>query len=318
MQILLDSNIWRYLVDADAIRLLREATQRAKRSSIVIAPAVLYEAALNEDAKVRGQLLSAMTQRCWKRLMPEAFDEAEELKREIRHLKPLWLRAKPDLNRFRRIRQDWCRAQGGLWDRIQTDSILLRQHEKQAGLLERAQMQARYLREEGRVMPANWLTTPLRSIKGSLPSQHDGWDGSPFEPWRLDGYNVLRVALGTPDHPTYDWLEGEIDLSALFESSAALLHFWLHDVRTESMPRHWLRWGFEFLQRQRKVTDGTPADCQLGTYLAGVDVLATADKIFHDIATKCHQDAPFPIAKSVRLPAGSAAIEPLLDLVRSA
>jgi hypothetical protein len=316
VRILLDSNIWRYLVDADAIRLLREATNREKRTSIVISPAVLYEAAHNEDGVIRRKLLSAMTQRWWKRLMPEAFSEAEELKAEIRRLKPEWLRHRPDMNRFKRFRQDWCRSKGGIWDRIEEDSRLLRDDERESGLLLRAQVQARALREQGREMSAKWLSAPLNLTIGSLPSACDGWDGTPFELWRLAGYNALLSSLSTPGHATYDWMEGEVDLAALSGSSSALLHFWLHEVRTEIMPRHWLRWAFEFLQAQRRVTDGTPADCQLGTYLVDVDAFVTADKIFHSIATKCREDAPFPLAASHLLPAGVAAVEPLLDLVR--
>lgn len=317
MRILLDSNIWRYLVDADAIELLREAAHRAKRTSVVIAPAVLYEAARTEETTIRGKLLRAMTQRWWKRLMPEAFSEAKELKGEIRRLKPEWLRHRPALNRYKRLRQDWCRAQGGIWDRIEQESRLLRAHEKTSEMLLRAQTQARAFREEAKEMPAKWLSVPLQSIQGTLPEPCEGWEGTPFEPWRMDAYSVLLTALDTSAHATYDWMESEVDLTALRASSSTLLHFWLYEVQTGNMPRHWIRWAFEFLQRQRRVSAGTPADSQLGTYLVEVDLFVTADKIFHDIAVKCRNDAPFPVAICHLLPAGGAAVEPLLDLVRA-
>ena len=59
-RILLDSNVWRYFVDADALPELLKVT-RASRHIVVIAPAVLYEAVRTQDVAIRDQLLAAMT-----------------------------------------------------------------------------------------------------------------------------------------------------------------------------------------------------------------------------------------------------------------
>jgi hypothetical protein len=64
------------------------------------------------------------------------------------------------------------------------------------------------------------------------------------------------------------------------------------------MPRHWLWWAFEFLQRHHRVTDGTPADAQFGSYLVEADLMLTADKVLVNIAERCRKDAPFTIADS--------------------
>jgi predicted nucleic acid-binding protein len=81
--ILLDTNVWRYVVDSAALpeltRLVRTCANR-----IAVAPAVVCEALQTGDTEVRKKLILAMTQQEWRRLMPEAFDEAEEIKAEIR------------------------------------------------------------------------------------------------------------------------------------------------------------------------------------------------------------------------------------------
>jgi hypothetical protein len=46
------------------------------------------------------------------------------------------------------------------------------------------------------------------------------------------------------------------------------------------------------------VTEGTPGDTQLGTYLVEVDIMLSADKVLVNIANRCRKDAPFTIAES--------------------
>lgn len=64
MLILLDSNIWRYIADANAAGALQAAVAKA-RHRIVIAPAVLYEALRMRDAPLRRQLAEIMTRPAW-------------------------------------------------------------------------------------------------------------------------------------------------------------------------------------------------------------------------------------------------------------
>ncbi|HEM8495065.1 TPA: hypothetical protein U2Q01_001519 [Burkholderia multivorans] len=88
--------------------------------------------------------------------------------------------------------------------------------------------------------------------------------------------------------------------------------FWFHDVDPVRMPRHWLRSAFEFQQQFHKITDGTPGDCQLGTYLVDVDVMLSADKNFVRFAERCRLEAPFFVGSSVVVPGDRSAIEALL------
>lgn len=294
-RILLDSNVWRYIVDAGALPAIQHAARRS-RNVIVVAPAVLYEAAQTRNEAIRDRLLAAMASRVWKRLMPEAYSEAEELKAEVRRLRPEWVRPNPDLTLFKRVRHDWMRAQGGLWDRIRDDAELLQQ--TQAGMLKRAREQARELRDDAMAWADKWRTANLTKTMASFAAPLPGWNGQPVEPWRVDGLNVFKVSVQTPGHPAIDWLDGELDLELMLFQSASLTTFWLHDVEAVHMPRHWLRWAFEFMQRLHKVTDGTPGDTQLGTYLVDADVFLSADKVFVAIAEKCRADAPFCIAEA--------------------
>lgn len=151
-RILLDSNIWRYFVDAGAIPALGNAARKS-RHTVVIAPATLYEAAYTSETSVRNALLAAMTKPWWKRLMPEAYSEAEEFKTEARRLRSDWLRAHPDLALFKRVRYDWLRAKGGLWDRILDDAKLLQKYEEDSGDRRRARDQAYQMRDEAMSWP---------------------------------------------------------------------------------------------------------------------------------------------------------------------
>jgi len=121
--------------------------------------------------------------------------------------------------------------------------------------------------------------------------------------------------MGVVGHPTFDWIDGELNIELMLAQSASLVKFWLHDVDAQRMPRHWLRWAFEFLQRLHRVTGGTPVDAQLGTYLLDADLLLSADKILVNIAGRCRQDAPFPIAASKIVPSAAGAVASVLELL---
>ncbi len=277
----------------------------------MIAPAVLFEAAHSRDPSVRAALLSAMVDPTWKRLLPEAFSEALELKTEIRRLRSDWLRPNPQLGRYRALLHGWSKKNGGLWDRILTEAEALQLSD--ADYLHACREQAYRLREDAVKLPLSWRDADLKKTFGSLSMPLLGWDGSPFEPWRLDGLNVLTMAMKIDNHPTREWIEGEIDIEQMLFEQESLTRFWFHEVQSIRMPRHWLRWAFEFLHRLYRTNDGTPADTQIGTYLVDVDLMLSADQRFVAVAERCRMDAPFKIAKSLLIPGGDDAIQGLLD-----
>src|SRR4051794_5348345 len=103
-KILMDTNVWNYIVDADGIETLRKAS-RASGVRIVACPAVAYECLRVPDPVVRKRRGKALAREEWSRLMPEAFSEAEDMLAEIRRLRPEWLLGAPDL-------RDWYRNRG--------------------------------------------------------------------------------------------------------------------------------------------------------------------------------------------------------------
>jgi hypothetical protein len=77
-RVLLDSNIWRSLAD----NCLRDELRRHSIKfgvDIQIAPAVVYEALRTKNYELRKALITVMTDARWTRLMPEAYEECQEL-----------------------------------------------------------------------------------------------------------------------------------------------------------------------------------------------------------------------------------------------
>jgi hypothetical protein len=79
---------------------------------------------------------------------------------------------------------------------------------------------------------------------------------------------------------------------------ASWLQFWFYEVDAKAMPRFWLRSAFEYLQGFRKITDGTPCDTQLATYLPEAALAVSADKTFIYIASACRPFAPCQFAQA--------------------
>ena len=314
MRILLDTNIWRYIVDADAVVTVQKAALRSKQR-IAIAPAVLHEAARTRDPGLREALLSAMKRPTWQRLMPEAYSEALEFKDEVRRLRPEWLRPVPNLRQFNRLRRDWRACQGGAWSRVDREAELLQRLD--AKRIDRAREDAKTLRAYGMRMSDSWQTVSLQKILAKPSASLPGWNGEAFEPWRFVAHDVFHHAIASGAHPYIDWLENEVDLGLMLFQSSSLVSFWLHEAQTLRMRRHWLRWAFEFLQQFRRVTDGTPVDSQVGSYLLDVDIMLSADKNLVRVAERCRNEAPFSMATSRTVPGGSAAVSAVLGALEA-
>jgi hypothetical protein len=316
MRILLDTNVWRYIVDYGALGVVHQAARRS-RHDIVIAPSVVYEALRTRDEVLRKSLVCAMTLPYWKRLMPEAFSEAQEIKSEVERLRPEWLNWAREISLYQRLRHDWTRSRGGFWDRARSDTLRESQRIDTLGLLDIARNSSRQAREIGKNMPAGWRTRPFSDIKASLPEPAPGWNGEPFEWWRAEARENFKLAMTRIGHPYAEWLNGEINLAMMTLHASDLTHFWLHETEATRMPRHWLRSAFEFQQQFHKVNDGTPCDTQLGTYLVDVDLMLSADKNFVKFAERCRREAPFPMGRSSLIPGGSHAVEVLLEELRN-
>lgn len=286
-RVLLDSNLWRYILDAGSHgSLLRVA--RHGNVTIQIAPAVMYEALRLRDVSLRRRLVELMANRAFERLMPEAYSEPMEILNEIRRLRPGWLKINPNLELFRRSRNDWSRKMGGFWVRCANspDRVAGFLADQEGSLMDQAGQQIRDARKE--MLEIGWNgKQPLNEIRASPPGNWQGWNGEPVEAWRLETLVGLTYALRRPGHPYRDWLAPFLDVDDTLLRSPEWVEFWLHAVDKSALPRQWLRWGHSFSQRFRKVTAGSGGDNQLITYLMDTDCVMTADRGFVDIIETC-------------------------------
>lgn len=222
---LLDSNIWRYVLDAGA----QGALLRAANSSAItvqVAPAVVYEALRLRDVPLRDRLISLMTNHRFERLMPEAYSESMEILDEVRRLRPEWLRPSPDQGFFTRSRNDWSRKMGGFWVRCarSPETEALRVQVAEGSLLTQAAEQIRGARKE--MMEVGWKANPSMDKTLASPLRPvAGWNGEMVEAWRIESWNGVTYALSRPDHPYRDWISPFVELDGGLLHSAAWVEF---------------------------------------------------------------------------------------------
>jgi hypothetical protein len=314
-KILLDANVWRYLADAEAGDDLRHASLRCG-ATILIAPSVVYEALRTKDPPLRQKLIELMTRRGWVRLLPEAYSESAEVLNEIRRLRPQWLRANPDIQPLTRLKRDWARAHGGFWDRARLDTsgeAARLSALTDGGILASARSDAQERRMNMTDSGLSFDKIDLKTVSGKPPGPIAGWDGDLIEPWRIAAHCVFSVALNLPQGGYVDWLLPMIDLRRVPSSSWA--RFWFYEVEAVNMPRCWMRWAFETLQSLRKVSEGTPCDAQLSTYLTECDHFVSADRVLVSMIQKCRDSAPVRVALAWPVPGGRDCVPALLSFL---
>ena len=260
---LLDTNIWRYVVDDHSqgglLRLARDGSY-----NVQIAPAVLYEALRLKDSSLRGALVRLMTNSRFHRLMPEAYSESMEILREIERIRPDWLRDAPDLRFFSRLKKDWTRRTGGFWVRCESSPQSEARYVAalDAGQMEMARADAQIARKE--IIDKGWKRNPpmdktLYGFGFPVP----GWRGDMVEAWRIESLGVMTHSLAREDGAYHDWMAPFVELDDFLLHSAAWVEFWLYLTGKSALPRQWMRWAHRFAQRFRKVTPGAPGDAQL-------------------------------------------------------
>ena len=309
---LLDTNIWRYVVDNNAQGALIRAARHGSYD-VQIAPGVLYETLRLKDVPLRANLIRLMTNPCFHRLMPEAYSESMEILREIERVRPDWLREVPSLQFFDRLKKDWARKTGGFWVRCERSPESEARHVTQIedGLMENAKSQAEYARKE--MMDIGWKSNPpmdktLAGFNFPVP----GWRGDMVDAWRIDSLVSMTYSLARQRHAYRDWIAPFVELDDGLLRSAAWGEFWLYSTDKTRLQRQWLRWAHSFAQRFRKVTPGSPGDTQLATYFVETDVVFTADRALLDILEECRPYAPCPLPKGDLVPAGPPGVSRLL------
>lgn len=316
-RVLLDTNIWRYIIDNEAQgALLRGA--RDGSYQVQIAPGVLYEALRLKNVTLRAALVRLMTNRRFQRLMPEAYSESIEILREIERARPDWLRKVPDLESFNRLKKDWTRTRGGFWARSERSSERSARHVSQVegSMMDDARTEAHASRKE--MIAAKWThMPPMDTMLAGFPTPLLGWRGDLVEAWRIDSFLYMTRALAHKDHPYRDWISPFIELDSWILHSRDWVEFWLYLAHKNALPRQWLRWAHSFVQRFRKVSQGSPSDAQLFTYFIETDIVITADKALVDILEECRPYSPCKLPEGKLVPAGAFGINILLRLLET-
>ncbi|MFO0574305.1 MAG: hypothetical protein U1A78_09915 [Polyangia bacterium] len=317
MKVLLDSNVWRYVADQDAgSNLVTRAAEQGVE--IVVVPALVFEARELKNDPLRRKLLGLLAHGSWKRLMPETYLEAEEIKAIVRRLRPEWVVKNPDLTEVNNLRLDWERKEGGFWSRARDDAS-----ERETDVSLRIDLEHTLARQESQAIRQRIVerkqTLPrevnLQEILGVPPTAIPGWLGLPVEYWRVPSLFHLQKELALYASPLREWFDSEVDVAAIGRAPESLTQLWYYEITPADAPRQWTRGAFEFLQAFHKVTPGTPVDSQLSSHLVDVDKVVSADRNFVRFAQKCREDAPFPLAQPFLISGGTRAVENLLMLL---
>lgn len=313
-RVLLDTNVWNYLVDVNGVEPLRKAA-KAHQVAVIACPAVVYECLRVGDRDVRSRRAKALAREDWTRLMPEAFSEAQDLRKEVERLRPNWVLDSPDLRQWQRNRADW---QGGFWWRVRKAPDVVARHISVLGdaQLQQARKETVAARRQAASYAHTIHTFKWNRATTSFTGPTPGWNGQEFEAWR--GASVSTwwrdLVLGQ-SQTALDWLAPWLDLQAIAAEPASWTRFWTHDAESVALPREWIRWAMAEAQATRATSPGTPGDNQLATYLVDVDLFVSTDKVFVELVDAMRPHCPAPLAATRRSPAGGESLEFLLELL---
>lgn len=297
MRLLLDTNVWQYVVSCDQVNALRRAAKE-NGWDVTVAPSVVYEVLRTGDPARRGSTMEAITRQSWRRLMPEVFLQSLDVVASLRRRRPDWVRPAPDYASFHRERSDWI-GSGGFWGRARTTSAttadVLRALE--GDWFDVARADAARRRQEFAAIPFDKLALTGWTI--DVPGRRGP---RKVEPWRVETSDTWWRALNGGAQRAYlDWCEPFLALDVIRAERDSWEQLWFDEVDVTEVPREWLRWGTHWLQGTRKVTPGTPGDNQLAAYLVDAHAFLTADRTFVEIVERLRADAEFTIAQPVRV-----------------
>jgi hypothetical protein len=316
MKVLLDTNVWRYLVDSESQDNLYRIAQRSK-VKVTVCPGVVIETLRMEKSALRKKIIETLTRGCWERLMPDAFLECEDVRREMVRTHPEWELDAKDVTRYRRLRYDWVRSKGGFWSHVRdhTDDVAARYRMDNSSILDEARAQAHEIRSSI-VTSGNKIMTSrsLKDVTGSWTTING--DRVVVDLWRFYAVQVWANTLKIMDSPFRQWMGCQLNVELILNHYIFdFVKFWEHEAQVESVPREWLRAAVWALQSERKVTNGNPMDSAIGVHLVDVDFVVSADKNFVSIVNQCHEQAPFRTANAFLIGAGKTGIDQLFQMI---
>ena len=312
-RVLLDTNVWSNIARENQVEAVRKVA-RANGVEIVASPAVVYELLRTPDPEFRKRDLKAVTLSSWLRPMSELYQLAEELRSEITRLHPEWLRNPPDLAPWYAQRADWTSSKG-FWQRARHQPDVVHQvitilEEDQIG---KARLNAKAKRGS---MPIEFAELDLSLPTSVFLERYKGWNGDSFEAWRNGAIQMWMEGLFVTSRTVYrEWLAPWVDLNQILRDRPSWIKFWVYEVDRDRMPLHWLAWAFSTATATRKVTKGTPVDCQIGLYLPACEFFATGDHVFGEIVDKVRRWSPVGLGEVKILPGGHEGASELIEFL---
>jgi len=314
IKVILDTNIWTYLAQSKAFdKLVSQAYLNS--IDIVVPPTVVTELRAIGNASLRRVALEGVTREQWSRSMSEAYSECMEIKSEIARLRPHWLVANPNYVEFNRLRYDWIRRKGGFWERArnETEDRVTDESVRADRELLLARKQSYEIR--GRLKDEKQqLDVDLSDVGWQPDASEPGYRGFPVHYWRAQSLVHYSRELMYYTSPYREWLDNEIDVFSMLSDRASMNSLWWYEMDPARIPRQWLRSAFEFLQCWKRVTDGTPGDSSLASYLVEAEFVVSADKNLCLFANKCNEQAPFKCARAIRVSGGESGVNELFQI----
>lgn len=316
MKVLLDTNLWRYIAEANVFDDLTKVALDAG-VELVVVPAVVNEVRNFQDDSLRKRILRILASSCLMRFMPEAYLEAREIRSVFVKYRPEWLLELPDLTEFNELRDSWQGGAEGFWTGVAGDIFPNETDESLRGEQEHklAKEQSKEIRDR---INAQKIVLPKDfDLKQAYSPFSDRGQECFVEYWRVPSLYHLQAELGVYASPYREWLDCFVDVRKVLNEPESLVDLWISDVTPNDLSRQWLRGGFEFLQGFHKITAGTPGDSQLSSHLIDVDVVFSADKNFIRFVDQCKKDAPFFVAEGRLVLGGEVAVDDLFSQISS-
>ena len=309
---LIDTNVWRYIVDNKA---QGQFIKFAKSPKIIvqIAPSCLYEVMRMRKSKLRSEQIALMTNKNLTRLMPEAYPESTEVLMEIARCRPHWLKRDPNLIEFTKLYKWWSRKSGGRWSKIAKNLNLEAKNLKilESNYLNESRETYKKLRQETLKNGPSHNTRPLDEYVVRVPKLMAKSKYTHTGEWRAESFKLYTNVLLSGKTALAEWMEPFIDRYKVFSQFDEWTQFWAIDASVHNLPREWLRWAHLKAQSFRKPTRGSPGDNQLFSYILETDFLITSDKVFIDLLNEIKPQVPFSynMPQGRVLPAGKQGIE---------
>lgn len=215
---------------------------------------------------------------------PISWLHALELRREIKRLRPKWLRVIVNNRAIRGIR-DFLQAHQAEWDEAQEgimpdpDSYAVYRRDFEGGVQRGRNFQKNLRRELPNPELRVTLTTPaVTALPVDMTDPEVYWRVESLQAW----YNAIEHH--DPLSRDYDdWLGPYLRPGCFRDPTYH--SFWLTEVRNEALPLNRLTSLISFYQLQQKITHGNAEDRFHATHWFASDLFITADRAFHDVLT---------------------------------